>query len=68
MSRDWGGLRAIVDEARELDATEAARPLVDCPICGTPLDIRPRDGLRHCEMGHFETTAETYGDYYGSAF
>ncbi len=64
---DFGGLRAIVEEARLLDAENAARPLLDCPFCGTPLEIRPRDGLRHCPMGHFETTATTYGAYFGSA-
>lgn len=66
MNRDWGGLGNIVNEARVLDAENDARPLLDCPICGTPLDIRPRDGLRHCQMGHFETTATTYGAYFGS--
>lgn len=64
---DWGGLGRIVEEARELDREVADRPLVDCPLCGTRLDIRERDGLRHCEMGHFETTAATHGEYYGSA-
>jgi hypothetical protein len=62
----WRELQDIVDEARDLDQEIADRPLVDCPRCGTPLDIRPRDGLRHCPMGHFETTAETHGAYYGS--
>lgn len=62
---DFGGLGAIVEEARKLDADNADRLLLDCPICGTPLDVRPRDGLKHCPMGHFETTAETHGDYYG---
>jgi hypothetical protein len=65
MTSDFGGLRRIVDEARELDIENAARPLVACPLCGTPLDIRPRDGLRHCPMGHFETTAQTEGEYFG---
>lgn len=65
MTTDFGGLRSIVDEARALNTENAARPLRDCPVCGTPLEIRPRDGLRHCPMGHFETTATTYGELNG---
>ena len=64
---DFGGLRAMVEEARQLDTENATRSLLDCPLCGTPLDVRERDGLKNCPMGHFETTADTYGDYYGSA-
>ena len=65
MTSDFGGLRTIVGEASALDAENAERPLLDCPICGTPLDVRARDGLKHCPMGHFETTAQSYGDYFG---
>lgn len=65
MSGDFGGLGAIVEEARALDDDNANRPLVACPFCGTLLDIRERDSLRSCPLGHFETTAETWGDYYG---
>lgn len=62
---DFGGLGAIVEEARALDDDNANRPLIDCPRCGTRLERRERDGLKHCPMGHFETTADTYGDYFG---
>ncbi|MGE0227763.1 MAG: hypothetical protein AB7I38_10990 [Dehalococcoidia bacterium] len=61
MSGDFGGLRGIVEEARTLDEENANRPLVDCPICGTPLDRRDRDGLANCPMGHFTTSAPTQG-------
>lgn len=48
---DWGGLRGIIDEARELEREEKSRPLVDCPQCGTPLDVNSR-GEKNCPMGH----------------
>lgn len=61
MTRDFGGLRAIYDEAQNLDAENAMRPLVACPVCGTPLDRRS-DGLANCPMGHFTTYAQTEGE------
>lgn len=59
--RDFGGLRAIVQEARALDDEVDRRPLVDCPHCGTALQRRP-DGLGNCPMGHFTTRAQTQGE------
>lgn len=50
--RDWGGLRPILDEAKQLAEEERNRPLIDCPICGTPLDKNER-GQVNCPMGHF---------------
>ena len=67
MTTDFGGLRGIVDEAKAIQDEVDARPLLDCPICGTPLQRRVRDGYGDCPMGHFETTAQTYGEYYGAA-
>jgi len=63
MTRDFGGLRGIVEEARALDEEMSNRPLIDCPICGTPLS-QPRlsDGKRACPMGHFQTFAQTQGE------
>ncbi len=55
---DWGGYRAIIDEAREIEREEKQRPLVDCPICGTPLDKNERGEL-NCNMGHFRAPAGT---------
>lgn len=57
-NRDWGGLRGIVDEARELDREEQMRPLIDCPICGTLLDENSR-GEKNCPMGHFRAPPGT---------
>lgn len=51
--RDWGGLGKILAEAKAIEAAERARPLVDCPLCGTPLQIGPRG--TDCPMGHFST-------------
>lgn len=62
---DYGGFRTILEEAEALDIDNANEPLGACPFCGTLLDIRERDNLRSCPMGHFETTAQTWGDYYG---
>lgn len=61
MTRDWGGLGGIVNEARELDRSQKAQQLVDCPICGTPLQINRRNE-RNCPLGHYRTTATTLGE------
>lgn len=43
---------AIIKEAREIDEQDKARPLVDCPVCGTRLDKNSR-GAVNCPMGHY---------------
>lgn len=53
---DYGGLRGIIDEAKQIDAEERTRPLLDCPLCGTPLQTNSR-GEKSCEMGHFRAPA-----------
>lgn len=63
MSGDFGGLRGIVEEARELAREQVSHPLIDCPICGTPLD--QRDGISNCPMGHFRTIASTQSEIGG---
>lgn len=50
MPRDWGGLRGILDEARQLN--EQADREVACPRCGTPLDFNAM-GLGNCPLGHY---------------
>ena len=63
MSNDWGGFRAILDEARQIERDEKSRALVDCPVCGTPLDTNSR-GQKNCPLGHFEAPAGAKrGDY-----
>lgn len=57
MTREWGGLGKIVEEAKQLDADEKARPLVDCPLCGTPLD-KNSAGAVNCPMGHFRAPSD----------
>lgn len=49
---DWGGLRGIVEEAKQVAERERSRPLVDCPNCGTPLQKNTR-GQVNCPMGDF---------------
>lgn len=61
MTRDWGGLGGIVNEAHELERSQKAQPLVDCPICGTVLDVNTRNE-RNCPLGHYRTTARTLGE------
>lgn len=53
---EWGGLRAIIEEAKEIAREEREAPLIDCPICGTPLDKNSR-GQLNCPMGHFRAEA-----------
>jgi hypothetical protein len=54
---DFGGLKGIVEEARQLEREERAKPLVDCPVCGTPLDKNSR-GEVNCPMGHFRQSSD----------
>lgn len=55
MIGDFGGFGKIVEEARALDADERNAPLVDCPLCGTPLD-RNSAGTVNCPLGHFRSS------------
>lgn len=62
---DFGGLRGIIEEARQLEREEQTRPLVDCPLCGTPLDKNSRGELS-CPLGHFRAPpGATRGAYGG---
>ena len=49
---DFGGFGAIVKEAQGLAAAEREKPLVDCPVCGEPLQKNAR-GQVNCVYGHF---------------
>lgn len=51
---DWGGLGGIVAEARALDQDEKARPLIDCPTCGEPLQFNAA-GEGNCVYGHYRS-------------
>lgn len=53
----WAQLQAIRQEQRQMAEVERNAPLVACPRCGTPLDVR--DGIRNCPMGDFRTTRAT---------
>lgn len=55
---DYGGFRAIVEEAREIEREERAHQLVDCPLCGEPLDENSRGEL-NCPLGHFRVAGGT---------
>ena len=53
----WEGLVAIYREAADIRREEKQRPLVECPLCGEPLDFR--DGIYNCPLGHFRTRKPT---------
>ncbi len=53
----WNQLIAIYEEARQIADDERTAPLVDCPRCGHPLDVR--DGIYNCPLGHFRSTKAT---------
>ena len=52
MTQDWGGLRSIIDEAKQLAEDERLNPSPACPLCGTVLDVNSR-GWRNCPLGHY---------------
>lgn len=58
MSGDFGGLRRIIDEAKQIAEDERTRPLIDCPQCGEPLDENSR-GEKNCPLGHGRWPAGT---------
>ena len=49
----WEQLESMLNENRALAVAEAAAPPVACPICGELLDVRPKDNLRNCPLGHY---------------
>ena len=49
---DFGGLGGIVKEARAIDEATKNRPLIDCPVCGEPLQKNSR-GQVNCVYAHF---------------
>ena len=51
---DFGGLRGVLDEAKDLQRELGEAPLADCPHCGTPLQRNERRALLGCPMGHFQ--------------
>lgn len=51
---DWGGYKAIAEEAKRLSEAEKQQPEVACPVCGTPLDVNSA-GAGNCPMGHYRT-------------
>lgn len=53
-------LLMFLEEARLKRIEDEARPLLDCPVCGNPLDINAR-GVRNCDVGHFRTDRTTVG-------
>lgn len=50
---DFGGFGAILKEAKALADEEKQHVSPACPVCGTILDVRPRDGMRNCPLGHY---------------
>lgn len=50
---DWGGYRAVIDEARKIAEDERNKKPVDCPVCGTVLDFNERLNQFNCPLGHY---------------
>ena len=55
--RDWGGYRAIIDEAVEIAKKEREAPVVECPNDGSPLQVR--DGVANCPWGDYRITVRS---------
>lgn len=53
---DYGGFGAIVREAKALAEQDRAKPELDCPLCGEPLQFNAR-GQANCPLGHYRTNA-----------
>ena len=54
----WEQLIAIRQEARDLRRSDEERPLVMCPIDGTPLVFNSA-GWANCPMGNFRSRLTT---------
>ena len=57
---DFGGYKALRTQARNEQQEWREQPLVDCPVCGTVLDVRA-DGLKNCPLGHYRTRSSNKG-------
>lgn len=58
---DYGGFKALKEAARQDAESDKNAPLIDCPVCGTVLDVNSA-GVRNCPLGHYRTTATTKGE------
>lgn len=59
---DYGGFKAILQEAKETERQAKREPLVACPVCGTQLDTNSA-GMKNCPLGHFRAPpAATMGE------
>lgn len=59
-NRDWGGLRSILDEAKEIDRERREHVSPDCPVCGEVLQVNGR-GERNCINGHYRDNGRPLG-------
>ena len=60
MSGDFGGYKALAQQAAKERKEWSQEPLIDCPVCGEVLDVRA-NGLKNCPLGHYRTRAATKG-------
>jgi hypothetical protein len=58
---DWGGYRALMQEAREIAEEERKQPPQACPLDGTPLEFHPKKNVWFCPMGNYQTTGAGRG-------
>lgn len=59
----WTDLIAIKDEAKAMRRADREKPIVECPRCGEPLQVRGE--VYNCPWGHFtqrgaHRSAESY--------
>jgi hypothetical protein len=52
---DYGGFRAILEEAKQIAQEERNKQPEACPNDGTPLVFNERLGMLGCPMGDFRT-------------
>lgn len=59
-NRDWGGLRGILDEAKQIAEEQRQHVSPDCPVCGEPLQVNSR-GERNCVYAHYRDNGTPVG-------
>lgn len=55
----WSELIAIGKEAADMRREDMAQPIVECPVCGEPLDVKGE--IRNCRWGHFSQLGSRRG-------
>ncbi len=56
---DFGGFRALIEEAKSIREDLRNQEITACPNDGTPLEKHPRTGMLNCPMGDFRAPGGT---------